>query len=773
MSYVVSVRTLCEFAARRGDLDLRFHLAPSGQEGVAGHRIVMARRAPSYQKELALEAQHGLVRVRGRADGYDPDSERLEEIKTYRGRLRDMPASQSELHWAQLRVYGHMMCQKLALDEIELALVYFNVTTGRETLRREKRSASELKQVFDEICDKFLCRARQELKHRQARTAAMHKLQMPFGTFRTGQRSLAKAVFRGLRDGKHQAIQAPTGIGKTIGTLFPALKAMASECTDSAIDKIFFLTAKTSGRTVALRAAKMMHEENAPALRILELAAREQACEHPDKQCHGESCPLAKGFYDRLANAREAALRQGLLDQDTLRQVGLAHAVCPYHLAMELVPWCDLVVGDYNYYFDVGATLHAQAASQQWRVGVLVDEAHNLVERARDMYSATLALEDIQALSKLNPSIDSLLAKVSCAWSDLLTDQAEPYRSHPELPRLFLQTLRNASAVISDQLDKLEPDGHDKVLRFYFDLQHFLRLADSFGNHSLFETLVPSRTENGSRTACTIRNVMPAPHLKPRLDTAVACVMFSATFQPRQFYADVLGLPETTVWVDVDSPFTADQLDVCVVSDISTRWTDRQASLAPMARVIARQYARRPGNYLVFASSFDYLHRLAEALNAAHPDIPTWQQSRERNALARAAFLDRFQDGGRGIGFAVLGGIYAEGIDLPGDHLVGAFIATLGLPQWNPGNEALRACLENSFSGRGYDYAYLYPGLRKVVQAAGRIIRTPEDRGVVYLMDDRYTRPAVRRLLPAWWRIRKVSSRTETQASGNEFELSP
>jgi len=765
MSYAVSVRTLCEFAARRGDLDLRFHLAPSGQEGVVGHRVVMGRRGATYQKEIALELQQGLLRVRGRADGYDPEAGRLEEIKTYRGRLRDMPASQGELHWAQLRVYGHMMCQKLAMDEIELALVYFNITTGRETIRRETRSAAELQAAFAALCGDFLRWAEQEVGHRQERDATLTTLQMPFGAFRSGQRSLAKAVFRGIRDGEHQAIQAPTGIGKTMGTLFPALKAMAVESAGGTLDKVFFLTAKTSGREVALRAAKIIQDSEAPALRVLELAARERACEHPDKQCHGDSCPMAKGFYDRLPDARATALKRRLLDRATLRQVGLEHALCPYHLAMELVQWCDVVVGDYNYYFDVGATLHAQTSSQQWRVGVLVDEAHNLVERARAMYTGKLALEDLKGLAKLNGRLDSALVQVDRAWRELLADQTEPYRRHPGLPAAFIQALRVASGVIADQLDKLDHDEHDKVLRFYFDVQLFLRLAEGFGSHSLFETTIAALTQGHLQAECSIRNVMPAPYLKPRLDTAHACVLFSATLHPQRFYSDVLGLPAATRWMDVESPFTADQLEVRVVGDISTRWADRQASLAPMAHTITSQYARRPGNYLVFTSSFDYLHRLAEAVNAAQPEIPIWLQARDRDTTARTAFLDRFKVGGRGIGFAVLGGIFAEGIDLPGERLVGAFIATLGLPQWNPANEALRACVEENFAGRGYEYAYLYPGLRKVVQAAGRIIRTPQDRGVVYLMDDRYNRPAVRRLMPSWWRVQTVRTPPEFQVA--------
>lgn len=800
MSYAVSVRTLCEFAARRGDLDLRFHLGPSAQEGMLGHRIVTARRADHYLKEIPLQAQHGALTVRGRADGFDPESRRLEEIKTYRGRLRDMPASHSTLHWAQARVYGHLMCRKLSLDAIELALVYFNVATGRETIRSQECKAADLEDHFNALCSRFLAWALQEIEHRRQRDAALQALQLPFECFRDGQRTLAKAVYRGLRDGTHHAIQAPTGIGKTMGTLFPALKAMPGQ----SLDKLFFLTAKTPGRKVALQALHTLRSTQHMPVRVLELAAREHACEHPDKQCNGQSCPLARGFYDRLEGAREQALKEGMLDRAALRRQALRHDICPYHLGAELVPWCDLVVGDYSYYFDVGATLHAQAVAQEWRAAVLVDEAHNLVERARAMYSATLRQQDVRALLRLLPAAESraasrrrrtgteapasakpapeqvplwheagppdmqagatqppglrsALGSLARNWQKLIAGQAGMQQAHASPPEPLLQSLRQAAGALSDHLEQAAESTHDEALRLYFEVQHFLRMAESFGPHSLFETTVFHQSAGGDGFhECSIRNVVPAPFLEPRFQAAHACVLFSATFQPRAFYADVLGLPESTAWLDVASPFSAEQLQVRVAGGISTRYADRQVSLAPMVELIAAQYARKPGNYLVFASSFDYLHRLAQAFADRHPSIALWVQSREMDEAARADFLARFDASGRGIGFAVLGGVFAEGIDLPGDRLIGAFIATLGLPQVNPRNEALKQCLEASFAGCGYDYAYLYPGLRKVVQAAGRIIRTPQDAGVVYLMDDRYNRPAVRRLLPAWWRIEQA-----------------
>jgi Rad3-related DNA helicase len=246
--------------------------------------------------------------------------------------------------------------------------------------------------------------------------------------------------------------------------------------------------------------------------------------------------------------------------------------------------------------------------------------------------------------------------------------------------------------------------------------------------------------------------------LQPRLAAAQAVVLFSATLSPQAYHADLLGLPANTAWIDVPSPFAARQLSVRVARHISTRWADRSRSLAPIVDAIAGQFAARPGLYLAFFSSYDYLDQAFARLREQHPDLPCWEQQRQMPEAAREAFLARFMPGAQGVGFAVLGGAFAEGIDLPGERLIGAFIATLGLPQVNPVNEQIRARMEAVFAGRGYDYTYLYPGLQKVVQAAGRVIRSPADEGVLVLMDDRFSRAEVRALLPAWWEDRETGS---------------
>ena len=749
-NYTVAVRALCEFTAKQGDLDLRFTPSPTAQEGIAGHAVVTARRGEGYRTEVSLSGDYGPLHVRGRADGYDPAENLLEEIKTYRGQLSSMPENHRHLHWAQLRVYGHLLCAQLGMDGVNLSLVYYEIGSGLETALRETRSAAELRAMFEEQCRRFVAWAEQELRHREARDAALAALRFPHPAFRPGQRQLAETVFKANSAGRCLLAQAPTGIGKTVGSLFPVLKAAPGQ----RIDKVFFLAAKTPGRQLALDAAATIRAASTSLpLRVLELAARDKACEHPDKACQGESCPLAKGFYDRLPAARAAALAVPVLDRAALREVGLAHDVCPYYLGSEMARWSDVVVGDYNYYFDGGAMLYALAQANGWRASVLVDEAHNLVSRARAMYSSQLDRAALRLARAAAPApVKKTLTKVARAWGEMDADAPAPYQVLAAPPEKFLSALQGATSAINDHLAEQAAPLDPALQDFLFDALAFQRLAESFGEHSLCDL-----TRAGQDTSVSIRNVVPAPFLTPRFEGAHSVTLFSATLSPWHYFADLLGLPGTTGWVDVESPFSAGQLKVGIAAHISTRYQHRTASLAPITQLMARQYAQQPGNYLAFFSSFDYLEQAAELFARQHPEVPIWRQERRMSESERAAFLDRFKPEGRGIGFAVLGGSFGEGIDLPGARLIGAFVATLGLPQLNPVNEQLRARMQAMF-GAGYDYTYLYPGLQKVVQAAGRVIRTEQDCGVVYLIDDRFDQPEVRALLPRWWQVERLAT---------------
>ncbi|MBB3192372.1 ATP-dependent DNA helicase [Halomonas cerina] len=745
--YRVAVRALCEFTAREGDLDHRFTPAPSAREGIEGHARVRSRRGTGYEAELALSATFEGLTVAGRADGYDPGANRLEEIKTHRGSLERMATNQRALHWAQVEVYGALLCTERGLVTVTLALVYLEIATGRETVLTREASADDLQAGFEAHCRAFLAWAEQERAHRATRDAALTRLALPHDDFRPGQRELAENVYKAASTGRCLLAQAPTGIGKTLGTLFPMLAAMPRQ----GLDRLAFLTMKTPGRRLALDAlATLGAADGETPLRVLELVARDKACEHPDRACHGEACPLAEGFYDRLPAARRAAVARGWLDRASLREVALSHGVCPYYLGQELARWADVLVGDVNHYFDDGALIHGLVRADGSRLGVLVDEAHNLVDRARGMYSAELDQRRLNRLRKAAPpALSRPLGRLARHWQALVRETDDhDWQALEEVPKGVLGALQQAVAAITDYLGE-HPTGGDTALQeFLFEALAFARRAETFGEHSLCELERPGR----GRARLAIRNLVPADFLAPRFATAHCAVLFSATLSPPAYHRDLLGLPGDTVARQVVAPFAAEQLEVRLRTDISTRLPDREASLAPIVAELAAQYRHRPGHYLAFFSSFAYLEAALAHFREAWPTIPVRAQHRGMDETEREAFLAGFVPGATGIAFAVLGGAFAEGIDLPGERLVGAFVATLGLPPAGPLHEALKARLEARF-GRGHDYAYRVPGMIKVVQAAGRVIRGPEDRGVIVLMDDRFGRVENRALLPDWWRL--------------------
>ena len=762
--YEVAVRTLCELTAKRGDLDMRFTPSPSAEEGVAGHRVIGARRGADYETEINLAADYSLLHVRGRADGYDPHAQQLEEFKTHRGDVDRIPANHRALHWAQLRVYGWLMCQARGCSEIRLALVYFNIADEEETVFAEVQSARALQEHFEEHCQRFLDWARSESAHRASRDQALEALRFPHPALHAGQRQLAQAVYRSIQEGRALLAQAPTGSGKTLGALFPALKAMPS----TRLDKLFYLVAKTSGRRLALDALRAIRaSQPSLPLRVLELVARNKACEFPDNTCDGASCPLARGFYDRLPDARAEAMKLENFDGCSVRELALKHGLCPYYLGQELARWSDVIVGDYNYYFDLNAALHGWTVGEGWRICVQVDEAHNLLERARNMYTVALDSRAFAAARRAAPvELESTFAAVIRFWQALIEGQGERYRVHANLPDAFLSALQEFVVAVSEYWTTHPPRREDELQEVFFDVVRFCRLAGVFDDCTLFEISVERDPSAYSqlRSVLCLRNILPRRFLAPRFAAAHAAILFSATLAPHDFYLDVLGLQAETGRLDIASPFDSEQLTVRIVPSISTRYRDRGRSLGPIADLIAAQFTAQPGNYLAFFSSFEYLNGVAAEVAARYPTIPLWTQEPRMAEPRRDRFIARFVVGGCGVGFAVLGGAFAEGIDLPGSRLIGAFIATLGLPPADVVNAEMERRLSAMF-GSGYEYTYLYPGVQKVIQAAGRVIRARSDRGVLYLIDDRFARAEVRSLLPKWWHINTVDHRAPAKCA--------
>ncbi|HCP20491.1 MAG TPA: ATP-dependent DNA helicase, partial [Marinobacter hydrocarbonoclasticus] len=608
----VAVRTLCEFAARHGDLDFRYTPAPSSEEGIAGHQAIQAKRGYGYKSEYSLTGKVLGMQLSGRADGYHPHKNRLEEIKTHRGDVSRIRPHQRALHRAQLRAYGALLCRQENRKNVELALVYYDTGRDKETVLTETATAGELWQELETLCGLYKAWAEQEEHHRELRDALLAKLRFPFPDFRPRQRQLAETVYKNSVKTGTLLLEAPTGLGKTLGTLFPALMAMPA----AKQDRLYYLTCRNTARQLALDAVdKLQHarDELQPwPLRVLELVSKDDACEHPDKACHGDSCPLAKGFFDRLPDARaEAVQSKEPLTQETLANIAAGHDICPYFLAQEMARWSDLVIGDVNRLFDQSALLHGLIRQNHWQASVLVDEAHNLVDRARGMYSVQLEQQRLLKLKKTAPKpVKAALERTARAWQALIRDHGE--QAQPVfltiLPSQLLGALQAMVSVITDYLADNPPDL--ALQEVMFESVAFMKLADSFGDHSLCEF---QRSGRG-RARLTIQNLVPADFLTERFRAAHSVLLFSATLSPGVYYRDLLGLPEDARFTSLPSPFSAEQLKVEFTPGISTRQVHREASLQPIAELIAKQYRERPGHYLAFFSSFKYVKEVSDAL---------------------------------------------------------------------------------------------------------------------------------------------------------------
>jgi DNA excision repair protein ERCC-2 len=752
----VAIRTLVEFAAKHGSLDRRFTPAPTGTEGIEGHKKVTATRRPSYQSEVGLSIAYKNIIFRGRADGYDPAQHCVEEIKTFYGDVERIPENHRALHWAQVKCYGWLYCAEHRCDEINLALIYFELRDEKEYRYEISVSAAELQEYFEFLAEKYCAWHKQIQQRQQALYTWLELLEFPYGTMHASQRVMAEAVYKAAARGRVVMAEAPTGTGKTLAALFPALKSMSR----TGVDKVFYLTAKTTGKQLALENIELIASDktNPVPLRTLELTAQEKSCLEPDKKCNGESCPYALDFYNKLEKARQAAYELPILDKQALNQLAQTFTICPFYLSMEMARWVDVVVADVNYYFDGTPLLLGLTQQFEWKPALLVDESHNLIDRGRAMYTAELNRADVLAAKKNAPQvIKKFLEKINKSWlASIKTIRAEvtDYANLMVLPEKLGFALEEFTTGYIEFLQQHpeHPVQDGIVQEIFFAALNYLRIAEIFDE----DFCVDMQAIGSKAELLTIRNLIPASQLSARLVFAHCACFFSATLHPAHYYKTLLGLPENTVHITVPSPFAAEQLQVKVATSLSTRYRDRAAAIDPLCNIIVEQLQAAPGNALVFFSSYQFLQQAEMQIRQqlSHTDYQILVQSRRMSEQDRDAFIAQFNEHNNVLGLAVLGGAFSEGIDLVGDALKGAFIATLGLPQVNPINEHLRQLMQKKF-GQGYDFTYTYPGIQKVIQAAGRVIRKKSDSGYLWLLDQRFSRNEIKALLPDWWEIQR------------------
>lgn len=756
----ISVRNLVEFILREGDIDNR---TGGGQDpenmqmGSRIHRKIQRQMGSDYQAEVPLKTEivcDGFtLKIEGRADGLIHTKEQImvDEIK---GVLRELDRVQEPagIHLAQAKCYASMVAEQEGVDEIGVQMTYCQMETEEVKRFQYSYQSNELKVWFDEVIRQYKKWAKFQIEWRKARNASIKGIEFPF-PYRKGQRDLAVSVYRTILRKKKLFIQAPTGVGKTISTVFPAVKAVGEELGE----KIFYLTAKTITRTVAEQAFETLREQNLK-FKVITLTAKEKICFCEETSCNPDDCPYAKGHFDRVNDAvYELLLQEDVMSREVLEAQARKHKVCPFEMALDVSTWVDGVICDYNYVFDPDARLRrffAEGGAGGYLF--LIDEAHNLVERGRQMYSAELCKEDFLAVKKLVKGEAPRFAKRLEACNKILLamkKECENYKVLDNISHFGIQLMNVLSETDRYLEECVDKEVRETVLDFYFQVRSFLNIYDGLDENYVIYT---EYQENG-RFVLKLFCVNPAANLQKCLDKGNSAVFFSATLLPIQYYKRLLSTEKDNYAVYIDSSFDTKKRLLMNGVDVSTRYTMRSRKMYQRyATYIFRVVKAKMGNYLIFFPSYrfmeDVYQEFTQLLASDEEEMELVIQQKHMDEEERENFLRAFEMGREKslIGFGVLGGIFSEGIDLTNEKLIGTLIIGTGLPQVCNEREILKSYFDQK-GLYGFDYAYRYPGMNKVLQAAGRVIRTEDDRGVILLLDERFQREKGKEIFPKEW----------------------
>ena len=748
--HTVSVRQLVEFVLRSGDLTSgeRTPRKLRAKQGSLAHRKFQKSRPVDYETEVPVSfdvpGEQFVLRVTGRIDGLwkKDDGTLLEEIKTVKSSWNREPGL---LHWAQIKFYGFIICAQQNLAEIDLQLTYIELPSEQITVFREKLSAAALQEFFDSVVSEYKEWLLQQEHWRVVRNASIEKLSFPYGAFREGQRSLSAAVYKSILNSQKLFAEAPTGIGKTMSVLFPAVKVMTSK----RLDKIFYLTAKTVTQSVA---EKTFDDLKAAGLRFrtITLTAKEKLCVRDGKPCDLLECPLANGYYDRLKPALRAALNCETLTRSRVEAFAQEYRLCPHEFSLDLSEWVDAVICDYNHAFDPRASLKRHFSEENDAKVLLIDEAHNLLERAREMFSATLNLGELadakKSLHARVPKCSNALRNFDQATKALLAEVTLPLVRN-DVPEELLKHLERFLAG-AEQFFAESDETDETLIDVYYTISAFLQIADYFNARYRFI----ADNEFGAiriRLFC----LDPAELLAEAFNRVESGILFSATLTPLNYFRTALGGDTEDRTLKLKSPFPSEHLKVLVAPYIQTAFRHRTASLDDLAESIRTFVHARRGNYLIYFPSYKYLNELIPKLESL-TDVDLLVQRTDMNDAERAEFVNAFKaERSRSlVGIAVMGGVFGEGIDLIGERLIGAVIVGVGLPQLCLERDLIRQHFDEQGLD-GFAHSYVFPGFNRVLQAVGRVIRSETDRGAVLLVDTRFREDRFAELFPSWWSV--------------------
>ncbi len=773
----VSVRNLVEFIFRSGDIDNRGRgNSPDAMlEGTRIHRKIQKSMGTSYQAEVPLKYvqkyEHYDLIIEGRADGIF-----MEEGLTYIDEIKGMYQKVEHftepifVHQAQAMCYAYIFASDNSLESIGVQMTYVNLETEEKKYFRFQYSFEEIKEWFFETLKAYQKWSDFEYEWKQIRNKSIKPLEFPF-PYREGQKKLVADVYRTISREKNLFLQAPTGVGKTISTVFPAVKAVG----EGKGDRIFYLTAKTITASVAKESFSLL-AQNGYQAKLIQLTAKEKLCMCDEMECNPVHCPYAKGHFDRVNDAVYDLLqKKNTFTRDEILEQAEAYQVCPFEMSLDVSSWCDDIICDYNYVFDPHVYLKrffAEGAKGDYIF--LVDEAHNLVDRSREMYSATIYKEDFLAAKRILKQYHPYLEKLCDKCNKVMLEykrECETYRTYEDIGTFLFALMRLTSELDEFLKKKTEFPERKDLLDFWFSLRTFLEIYELTAERYVIYT----EHEEDGRFKLKLFNVDPSENLQNCLDKARSTVFFSATLLPIQYYKRLLSTETDNYAVYAKSVFRPEQSLIAFGNDVSTKYTERGVeTYTRIADYLLEAVRGRKGNYMAFFPSYKMMGDIRkifeqEAKKTA-VSVDVIAQENNMDEAAREAFLeafDRERDGAL-LAFCVMGGIFGEGIDLKEDRLIGAIVVGNGLPQVSNEQEILKRYYDED-GENGFDYAYRYPGLNKVLQAAGRVIRTTEDFGVILLLDRRFLSREYNGLFPREWENAKVVNQASLGSLLEEF----
>lgn len=792
MEIRISVRTLVEFIMRSGNIDNRIRTGSDTAmiEGGKIHRMIQKQMGSEYKAEVSLvypcTFDDYILIIEGRADGIitEKDGVTIDEIKSTarEGKYIKQPV---ETHLAQAKVYAAIYAIQNDLEKINVRMTYFSTTTEEIKYFNSSYTGIEIKAWFTSLINSYKRWSDFTAKWSSVKNDSIHGIEFPY-PYREGQKELAAGVYRTIIHEKKLFLEAPTGTGKTITTVFPTVKAIG----EAKADKLFYLTAKTITRTVAEETFDLLRTAQGLKFKTVTLTARDKICFLEKSDCNPAACPYAKGHYDRINDAMyDMLMNEDSFDRDKIQKYALKHEVCPFEMSLDMSLFSDGIICDYNYVFDPFVYLRRFFGDGvKGKFIFLIDEAHNLVDRGRDMYSASLIMEDFaQQIDDIREFQTGLVSYVAACLKELqiLREGCGGCTILKKIEPLADKLSRLSSRMSEFLDDHADNPAHDSVLDFYFKISRFLTIYDLLGeNYVIYDEF-----EQDGSFMLKLFCVNPAQNLQNCFARGCSAILFSATLLPVQYYKKLLGGSAQDFEMYAKSVFDPDNLKIVIGSDCTSRYSDRsEKEYMKIAKYIHEITLAKRGNYMVFFPSHAFLDEVNKAYSLCFGDESDEKIIIQRSDMTeeeKEDFLDSFTGGNdidlsnvinmdveieenrSLIGFCVMGGIFSEGIDLKSDRLIGVIVVGTGLPQVSNEREILKLYFDASENGNGFEYSYRYPGMNKVLQAAGRTIRTETDRGIVALLDSRFLQTGYRQLFPREWTDIKQAF---TNSVNNEIE---